>query len=291
MVKVKVPATSANVGVGFDCLGVALNLYTYFTFEPSDRFQISGCEPRFASEDNLVHTSFQKALAALGKEPMCVHIHIDSHVPVSRGLGSSATCVVGGVVGAYALTNTPIDKEAVLRLCTDIEHHPDNVAPAIFGGLVASYVDETNDVYHVSYPVDPRFTFLACIPDFETKTSDARKVLPEEVSFHTAVSNASKLSLVLKGFEMFDSQLLTVALKDEIHEPYRKKLIHGYEDVKAICLGVESVCFYISGSGSTLMNIMRDASKVATIQQQLTALPNHWTAIPLAVDTQGVQLC
>lgn len=291
MVKVKVPATSANVGVGFDCLGIALNLYTYFTFERSDSFQITGCEERFATEDNLVYTSFQKALAYLGKDAFQVHIHIDSHVPVSRGLGSSATCVVGGVVGAYALTNTPIDKQEVLRLCTEIEHHPDNVAPAIYGGLIASYVDDNQQVYHASYPVHNQFTFLACIPNFETKTSDARKVLPTQVPFTTAVSNASKLSLVLKGFELGDVDLLQATMKDELHEPYRKQLIFEYEQVKKMCQEIESACFYISGSGSTLMNVMCDASKVDEIQKQLNTLQYKWQCIPLVVDEQGVQIC
>lgn len=291
MVKIKVPATSANLGVGFDCLGLALNMYSYFTFSKSNEIIITGCEPRFQNEDNLVYTSFQKALKALGFEQMPVEIDIQSDIPVSRGLGSSATCVVGGVLGAFALTQTPIDKELVLKICTEIEGHPDNVAPAIYGGLVASYTDEQANVHFVSYPIDERYNFLACVPDFETSTQDARAVLPEVIPFEKAVSNLSKLSIVLKGFEMYDSDLLSVAMADDLHEPYRKQLIHGYEKVQDICDNDHSVCFYISGSGSTLMNVMRDTAHVDVIAKQLEKLPNNWQCRPLQVDMKGATLC
>lgn len=291
MVKIKVPATSANLGVGFDCLGLALNMYSYFTFSKSNEIIITGCEPRFQNEDNLVYTSFQKALKALGFEQMPVEIDIQSDIPVSRGLGSSATCVVGGVLGAFALTQTPIDKELVLKICTEIEGHPDNVAPAIYGGLVASYTDEQANVHFVSYPIDERYNFLACVPDFETSTQDARAVLPEVIPFEKAVSNFSKLSIVLKGFEMYDSDLLSVAMADDLHEPYRKQLIHGYEKVQDICDNDYSVCFYISGSGSTLMNVMRDTAHVDVIAKQLEKLPNNWQCRPLQVDMKGATLC
>lgn len=290
MVKIQVPATTANVGVGFDCLGIALNLYTYFTFEEADEFSITGCEERFQNEDNLVYTSFLKALAYLKKEVKGVSIIIDSNVPVSRGLGSSATCVVGGVLGAYELTNTAIDKEAILNICTEIEGHPDNVAPAIYGGLMASYQSEKS-VISVPYLVDERFHFLALIPDFETKTEEARKVLPKELPFATAVRNSAKLSVVLKGFEMYESNILSEVMSDEVHEPYRKPLIHEYDEVRAICEEIESVCFYISGSGSTLMNVMRDAEQVEAIQKRLDELDYGWKCVMLDVDRAGASLC
>lgn len=290
MVKIQVPATSANVGVGFDCLGLALNLYSYFTFEEIDGFSISGTEKRFLNKDNLVYTSFLKALTYLNKEVKGVSIYIDSHVPVARGLGSSATCVVGGVLGAYALTNTLIDKDEILKICTEIEGHPDNVAPAIFGGLMASYQTK-EEVVSVRYPVDERFHFLALIPDFETKTSDARKVLPTTIPFSTAVTNSAKLSVVLKGFEMYNSNILSLALKDEVHEPFRKELIYEYQAVKEICEEIESVCFYISGSGSTLMNVMCDISCIDVIQEKVSLLNHHWQCKLLKLSKEGASLC
>ena len=290
MVKIRVPATSANIGVGFDCLGIALDLYAYFTFEEIEGFSITGCDECFSNQDNLVYTSFLKALDYLKKEVKGVSIHIESHVPLARGLGSSATCVVGGVVGAYALSNTPLDKDAILRICSEIEGHPDNVAPAIFGGLRASFQDN-GEVISVSYPVDERFHFLALIPDFETKTSEARKVLPEVLPFATAVRNSAKLSIVLKGFDMYETNILANVMNDQIHEPYRKVLIHEYEKVKKICQEIESVCFYISGSGSTLMNVMREKSNVNEIQKGLNQLQHNWKCLLLALNKEGVSIC
>lgn len=290
MVKLRVPATSANIGVGFDCLGIALDLYTYFTFEKSTAFSITGTPSQFQNKDNLVYLAFCKALAFLHHEVPEVAIHMESEVPMSRGLGSSATCVVGGVLGAYALTNTPIDKADILRLCTEMEGHPDNVAPAIYGGLIASYQNKER-VCSVSYSVDERFQWLALIPNFETKTADARKVLPAEVPYTTAVQNSAKLSVVLKAFETYDTTILQEALKDELHEPYRKTLIHEYEEVKACCEAIDSIGFYISGSGSTLMNIMRDEKKVAAIQAAVQSLTYGWECRLLKVDKEGACIC
>lgn len=289
MVTIKVPATSANVGVGFDCLGIAFNLYTYFTFDEIDGFQISGCEERFSNQDNLVYTSFVYALKVLDKSVRGVHIHMDSHVPISRGLGSSATCVVAGVYGAFLLTNTTIDKDVILHICTQIEGHPDNVAPAIFGGLIASYQGE--QVVYKRYPVAPQFHFLALIPNFETKTADARKVLPKQVAFADAVQNAARLSIVLKAFETYDTKALQMTMQDVLHEPYRKQLIHEYDAVKAICERVDSICFYISGSGSTLMNVMYDHAHKETIDQALKDLQYKWQSIVLSIDEEGACVC
>lgn len=289
MVTIRVPATSGNVGVGFDCLGLAVQLYSYFTFEVSDTFRISGCEEQYQNQNNLVYTSYLKALEVLGVEKKEVAITIVSHVPVARGLGSSATCVVGGVLGAYYVSNTPIDKQEILKICSDIEGHPDNVAPAIFGGLVASYQEE--EVCSVSYKMHEDYHFLALIPDFETKTEDARKVLPKEISYQSAVRNSAKLSVALKAFETYDVDSLHRVMKDELHEPYRKQLIHEYDAVKKVCEDIDSICFYISGSGSTLMNVMRSEQSVTKIQTELNKLQHNWKGILVKVDTTGACIC
>ena len=290
MVKIRVPATTANVGVGFDCLGIALNLYTYFTFEKADKFSIHGCEKRFQNKDNLVYTSFLKTLNHLNKEEIGVSITIEGNVPVSRGLGSSATCVVAGVLGACEITNTKLDKDAILSICTQIEGHPDNVAPAIYGGLMASYQDEKT-VISVPYQVDKRFRFLALIPEFETETKAAREVLPKTLPFSTVVKNSAKLSVVLKGFELYEANILSEVMDDEVHEPYRKSLIYEYDEVRKICEEIESVCFYISGSGSTLMNVMRDTKRICEIQNRLDKLKYGWKCVLLDVEQTGASVC
>lgn len=287
MYQIRVPATSANLGCGFDTLGIALNIYNTFTFEVLDRgYQFIGVEEMFNNENNLVYTSFLETLKELNKEVGGVKISFDCHIPMAGGMGSSSTCVVAGIYGAYAVTNTPIDKEAILVLATKIEGHPDNVAPAIYGGLMASCLVGEKAIA-LPYNIDERFEFLAIYPDFETLTHEARKVLPKEVPFADAVTNVSRIALVLKAFETYNLEVLALANEDRLHEPYRQQLIHEYEEVKNICEKFDSITFFISGSGSTLMNVMREKKHVDTIQKSLDGLKYTWKAIPLKIDTEG----
>ncbi len=287
---VKVPATSANIGCGFDTLGIALSMYAIFTFEEMEEgLQIIGCDEAYANEDNLVYQAFLKGLKHLHKTIKGVRISIHTKVPVARGLGSSSTCIVGGLMGAYALTNTLIDKDAIFLLANGMEGHPDNVAPAIYGGLCASFIQD-GVPYTMSYPVDDRFLFQALIPDFETKTSEARKVLPKMVTYQDALHNVSHISGVLYGFSHYKVKLLEAALQDRLHEPYRKTLIHEYEEVKAICKKQDHAGFFISGSGSTLMNLPLRQEDAKKIEADLSSLTHHWNSILLKVDTCGACL-
>lgn len=291
MVHVKVPATSANVGCGYDCLGIALTMYTTFGFEKIETGLVfEGCEAAFANENNLIYTSFLKTLEVLGKEVPGVKIAIDSQVPVSRGLGSSATCVVGGIFGAYLLSDTPIDKQQILEIACAIEGHPDNVAPAIFGGLRASCMVEEK-VFSVAYDIDSRFVFQALIPNFETLTSEARKAIPGTISHTNAIRTLSRLSVVLKAFETYDIALLKNCMDDSLHEPYRIPLIHEYDKVRHICESIDSICFLVSGSGSTLLNILEKEEHAKMIEAQLDALTYDWKSVVLHVDDKGACVC
>ncbi|NLB90258.1 MAG: homoserine kinase [Clostridiales bacterium] len=290
MIKVKVPATSGNVGVGFDILGLALTMYGVFTFTRSESFQITGCAAEYQNEENLVYQSALKAAQVLGKPLPQVKIHIDSPIPLARGLGSSAACVVAGVMGAYELLGIPVNKKEVLAIATDIEGHPDNVAPAIYGGFTASLKLE-EEVFSFSYPVDRRIRFLALTPNVKISTKEARTVLPETISFQTAVKNLGKLSIFLKAFETFDQQAIKMALSDELHEPYRKTLIPEYEQVKRLCEKHGNIGFYISGSGSTLMNLITEQTDVRALEKELQQLQNGWVCQTLAIDQEGAKIC
>ena len=149
MIKITVPATTANIGCGFDSLGMALSLYSTFTFDQNDKFVITGCPEKYQNEDNLVITSYKKVFHKLNKEIIPVKLHIESQIPVSRGLGSSASCIVAGIWAANCILNHPLTKEECLTIATEIEGHPDNVAPAIYGNLCASFMDD--QVYCVQY--------------------------------------------------------------------------------------------------------------------------------------------
>lgn len=288
--RIQVPATSANIGCGFDTLGIALNMYAVFTFETiNEKVKITGCEKEYANEDNLVYQSYLKGMSFLQKKPIGVHIDIQSKIPLARGLGSSATCVVGGIMGAYALTNTPFDKDAIFQLAMQIEGHLDNVAAAVYGGLCAAFI-EGGVPYVLHYPVDERFLFQGLIPDFETKTKDARNILPRMVSYEDALHNLSHINGILYGFTHYDVKMLPHALCDRLHEPYRKTLIHEYEQVKQICLSQANAGFFISGSGSTLMNLPIDEKAAKNVEMQLSVLNHHWKSVLLKVDTCGACL-
>lgn len=291
MVKIRIPATSANVGCGFDTLGIALTMYSTFEFEKLEdgNVEFLGFEEKYCNNNNMVYKAMKKTLELLGKDIAGVRISIDNDVPISRGLGSSATCAVAGIYGAFLLTKTPIDKNLIFNIATEIEGHPDNVSPAIFGGLSASCTTDEG-AFTVTYDIDERFQFLALIPNFETSTEEARKVMPRVYDLKDCVYSYSRLGVVLKAFETYNLDLLRKVMDDKIHEPYRKKIIQEYSDVRNICKSIDSVCFMISGSGSTLMNIMADKSNLEKIKDKLKTLEYSWKAVLLKVDKEGAKI-
>ena len=167
MIKVKVPATSANLGPGFDTLGLALNLYnTYYFEETTEGLEITGCHESYNNESNLVYSSFMKTLDIVGYSLKGgLKIHIESNIPLSRGLGSSASCIVGGIKGANILAGSPLSDDEIIEWATSIEGHPDNIAPAVLGGLVTSIMED-GKVLHNKIKVVYGLKFLALIPDF-----------------------------------------------------------------------------------------------------------------------------
>ena len=164
MIKITVPATSANLGIGYDTLGMAVSLYSHFTFERADKLTITGCPEEFQNENNLVYVSFVDALAAWGEPAFPVAIDIQTDVPVARGLGSSSTCVVAGIMAAAALTGHTVDRAELVRIATEVEGHPDNVAPAILGGAVCSFTPTDSLPQCLRYEVSDRLRFITVIP-------------------------------------------------------------------------------------------------------------------------------
>lgn len=286
MYEVKIPMTSANVACGFDSLGIALQEYSIFEFEESNELEFIGFEKEYSNESNLVYIALKKGLAFLDKTISGIKISLVKSAPIARGLGSSATCVVAGIYAAYLLTGTKINKNDILKIATEVEGHPDNVAPAIYGNLCASCVIN-GETFNAIYDVDERFKFLALIPDFEIKTEAARAVLPEKLDFKDAIFSLSRLSLVLRCFENYDLETLKKVLDDKIHEPYRKELIPEYNKVRKICENAESFGFFISGSGSTLINIVSDVKKIKQIEKKLKNLKYKWEILLVNVDKKG----
>lgn len=249
MIRILVPATSANVGVGFDSLGLAVEWTAQFDFEKSDRLIIKGCPEEYCSEDNLVVSSFKKACEILGKEFPPFKLTIHSDIPFARGLGSSSTCVVAGVAGCNAWFNAGLSKEKILEICTQIEGHPDNVAPAIYGQAVCCI--EENGVKMMPVSLSD-WNFITIIPSYEVSTAKARKLLPQSLPFKSAVGQVAHALVFLQALSLGDEKMAYYACKDVLHEPYRKTLIEEYESFKKICAEYE-IPGWISGSGSTLM--------------------------------------
>ena len=257
VVKIKVPATSANIGAGFDCLGMAVSIYNEYTFEKAENFLITGCPIEYANTDNLVYTSFLKAFEVCGKESVMVHIHINGDIPVSRGLGSSAACIVAGVLAANHYMGNCMSEDEVFKLCSDLEGHPDNVAPALFGGIQACFV-EGNEVYHNEYSIHDSYYLTVLIPPFLLSTHESRSVLPKSIERKDAVYNMSHAIATLRYLENGDYDKLTVALRDCLHQSYRLPLIKGADKVIELCNELGSRVVYLSGAGPTLMCVSKN---------------------------------
>jgi homoserine kinase len=169
-VTIRVPGTSANIGPGFDSLGCAFNMYNMLTFTRAASISVTGCPQEYANENNLALRAFRAACRRVGKEPCPVSLHIETNVPVSRGLGSSATLIVGGAMGANCLLSLGLGKKEIFEIANEIEGHPDNVAPATYGGFTACLV-ENGKPYATQTPISPALRICAFVPDFELETS------------------------------------------------------------------------------------------------------------------------
>lgn len=287
MIRIKVPATSANIGVGFDCMGLAVSLYSSVDFEKSNKkLEVYGCPPEFRNEDNLVYQAFVKCCNFLNEPIPNVKITIENKIPVARGLGSSAYCIVAGLKGANAWFDAPLSNDEILDLATDMEGHPDNVSPAIFGKLGVSFIDENKDVQTVHFDVNPSLQFVTLIPNYEVSTDEAREILPTEMSYQETIYQVGHAVALSKALELGKLKLIRECIIDKMHEPYRSKLIPDYQAAKNICENANGT-MYISGSGSTMMAIVdseNDAKKIVTNTKK--DFPD-WEVYHLNVDTKG----
>ena len=287
-IKIRVPATSANLGSGFDCVGIAFKLYNVFEFEKiKSGLLFEGCAQKYANENNLAYRAYRAVCEKIGENSGVKISFCDTGVPVSRGLGSSATLICAGVYAANALFGKRLSDNEMLEICNDIEGHPDNVAPALFGSLCASVV-EGGIPRSIKFPVSEKLFFTALIPDFEVSTSDARAVLPKEIQRSDAIYNMSRVALLPHAFSSGDAELLKAVTKDKIHEQYRKKLFRNVSDVEKICYECGALTFNISGAGSTCLCIsLKNISK--ELSKRLAGIENEWKAISLEVSQDGVE--
>lgn len=293
--KIKVPATSANIGSGFDALGIALTMYNEIEIEESDVLNIASLDAVQVptTEDNLIFQSVCRLYCECGKPaPKGIKIRQTNAVPMARGLGSSSTCVAAGLLGANELLGNPLSKDDLVNIACSIEGHPDNTTPALLGGLTAAAVED-NKVYAVTLHVADKFRFAAFIPSFELKTSVARGVLPQSVSRQDAVYNLSRSALMAGSLTTGNTENLHIAVQDKLHQPYRLGLIPGANDIFDLSYEYGSLATYISGAGPTIMAIIRrrDEKFESVVSEQLRQRGlNDWHVTVLDVDSRGAYI-
>jgi homoserine kinase len=253
MLRIRVPATSANLGPGFDCLGIALSLYLEVTATPSkqDHFVYSGQGVLKDSPDNLMHEGFRAAYRSVAQQAPTITFEVNNPIPLARGLGSSSAALLAGIALADTMLDGRLGRDGVFQLAAALEEHPDNVAPAIYGGFTAS-VKRDDGRYLCERLELPSWTFLFAVPTFEVLTSEARRVLPESYSRADVIFNTSRTALWTLAVALDKGELLRVASQDKIHEPYREKLVPGLAETRRQILAAGAYAAFLSGAGPTV---------------------------------------
>lgn len=290
MVEVRVPATSANMGPGFDCLGIAVNMYNKFIVEEIEQGLIfEGCDDKFKNEDNLIYRAMKKCFEKIGYKPTGLKIKIESEIPVSRGLGSSAACVIGGVVCANELAGRVLNNQQLLDLAVEVEGHPDNINPAFCGGMTVS-ISEGEEVVYNKVNIKEGIKFCALIPNFTLSTEKARAVLPKNVDYKQGIYNIGRTALLISALNNGDFHLLKFACKDKLHEDYRAQLIENFYPVKEQCEKLNCLGVFLSGAGPTIMVMLKEEDNdfMKNIQKFLNTLKSKWTVKELKIENQGV---
>lgn len=279
---ITVPGTSANLGPGFDSLGIALSIYNKFIFKKSEKFEFINVNEKYANENNMIIRSALKTYNYLQCEVIPFSLEEKQDIPISRGLGSSATCIVAGIAAANYFAGNRLSRSEILNIANSIEGHPDNVAPAIFGGLISSFVHSENVIF-TKYSVSNELLFTVAIPNFSLTTIKSRNALPKKLNYSDIVFSLSRAINIPKAIESGDVKKLFLLLEDKLHHPYRLPLIS--EGLKFRDFSKRNkIPFCISGSGSTLMYISNKEVESKLIKSKYR---NKWEFKTLKPDRNG----
>lgn len=265
MIHIQVPATTANLGPGFDILGMALGLYNHIYMEEREsglKIEVSGegSENIPLDETNLAYQAMKRTLELTNKTLSGVYIKIHNEIPIERGLGSSAAVISGAIMATNILIGRPLNKKELLNLATQIEGHPDNAAAAIYGGIVASVVYEGKVISRRLQP-PAKFYAVTFIPDIPLSTKKSREALPKTINLEDAIFNMSRLSLLIAAFMNAERKLIGEMMEDRIHQPYRLKLIKGSEEIFKAAKANGALSAVLSGAGSTLIAFSDEKNK------------------------------
>jgi homoserine kinase len=289
---IRVPATTANLGPGFDALGLSLKLYNEFQIEEiASGIEVLGCE-EIPLEENLIYTTIRELFHQNHYEKQGVRVIPHTReIPLSRGLGSSAACIAAGIAIANRAMGEPWSLEDMIRIGTELEGHPDNIVPALIGGMVAA-IHEGNQVIYSKINIPQDLCFALMIPDFPVSTWEARKVLPDQYSKKDCIYNISRTALLVAAMGNGELEKLRYATADRIHQPYRRKLIPGLEEIFQKAQSLGSKAEVISGSGSTLMAMIErhNTSFEQEMSAFLKAMSGNWQIKILETDEEGIKI-
>lgn len=292
MVRLRIPASSANMGPGFDTLGVALNLYSRLEIEEIpegiviNTINPKGFTPR--DENNLIYRAAMNVFEYTDYKAKGLKIVQDSAIPMTRGLGSSSACIIGGMLAANVISGRKLTYKEILNLAAKMEGHPDNAAPALYGGFCVSVFDG-NTAWCKSIKLNPKIKFAVMIPDYFVATKKSREALPENIPFKDAVYNVSRVSMLQAALASGDTSVLKEAVGDRLHQQYRKSYIDGFDEIfeKTYELGARAT--YLSGSGPTIVSVIdENYAKFNTGMKNFFKENSHdWMCMILSVDNVG----
>ena len=308
-ISVKVPATIANIGAGFDCLGMALPIYNTITIEetvlPGTGIEINAIKDDNITGDlmlehvpldetSIIYKAVELLYNSIGQSPSELKITVQSQIPVARGLGSSASVIVGGLLAANELLGKPADEVALLSIATEVEGHPDNVTPAIVGGLVLSSQEDDGRVIYTKLDWPEEWAITVCIPDYELSTDISRSVLPKEVPMADAVFNVKRIGMFVQAVTKKDDELMKLALQDRLHQPYRMKLVPGLNKIIENLKHEEDVLgCVLSGAGPSIIVV----SKKNNLDKIKSVIKDTWDDLNIKVnimtlpgEKQGAQI-
>ena len=264
-IKVKSPASSANLGPCFDCAGIALPLYNIVKTKKTNDGKIvviideKGDVRRFeVDEKNIIFQSFKKFHEKINTQMIGYEVNVETEIPIARGLGSSASVIAGALIGANELNGKPLSEHDLINIAASIEGHPDNTTPALTGGFVVASIEDDGTVLYEKIKWCDDWKISVCIPDYKLLTELARSVLPKEINFKDAVYNIQKSAQLITAITNGNEDIMRSALKDRIHQPYREKLIPGMVDIIEKLREEQNVLgCVLSGAGPTLAVITK----------------------------------
>jgi homoserine kinase len=302
MIKIRVPATTANLGPGFDCLGLALKLYLNLEIEEIGgglvvEYQGEGAEKFSAKkkEDTLIWKSINLVSKRTHKDihKKGLKIRVFNEIPITRGLGSSASAIIGGIVGAARLYNIDLSNQEMLELALSLEGHMDNIVPALIGGLTLAYKAGQEEIKWTRIKTPSDLRIVVAIPEFALNTKEMRKVLPQKVALPEAIFNLSRSALLVNTLQNSDWEVLAEAMEDRLHQPYRAPFIPGIEDMFSQIKKTGLAGAALSGSGPSVVSLTKKGREEAISKIMKDAFLKAGTtcrALVLEVDLEGTKL-